>query len=240
MSNLWIFGDSFSEGVENFLNRKHGQGQYVSLFLKKNKQLPTHFSDIIKREYFIKKVYNYAEGGFNNYSILESIGQQIQRIEVNDIVCIGWSEISRYRIPYSLPFSSKSKWANYIFDNGFFPSRKNKKDLKFLNQEFDSHSDFFNNLSLRRNDAIILKELTSWQNILKASLPKRTVFWSPFRNIVVNKDLNKHVTFKTIPWTYSIEVIADVTSIDDHHFSENGYITAGEFLCKWIQEAESS
>jgi len=108
MRTLWIFGDSFSESWEGVLQRResHGQWQYTDWLGRK----PHHFSETIKeivnntvdnpqnqQTEKITHIRNYGLGGFDNYSILETIGHHIPEIKKNDMVMIGWSAMTRWR-----------------------------------------------------------------------------------------------------------------------------------------------
>ena len=207
MANLHIFGDSYSVDWNKYFHRKGnpigGQGEYY----KRLKRKPLHFAEVIKKELKLNNIYYHAIGAADNYTILESIGKYINSIKDDDYVCIGWSDITRYRVVGIRP----KEWLR-IFVQGL------SVPIKFSN---DVPKPFYKQ-SVDRDCELTITEIGYWQKILMKSLPENTIFWSPFDN-------------KQERYPYSIietpfELIADVTDIDDMHASEKGHKQIGEFL----------
>ena len=71
MADLHIFGDSYSVDWEQVKKKVPwtNQAKYYRWLGK----TPEHFSNLIKDEFKLNKIHNYAIGGFDNYSILESL-----------------------------------------------------------------------------------------------------------------------------------------------------------------------
>ena len=210
MANLHIFGDSYSVDWNKYFHRKGnpigGQGEYY----KRLKRKPLHFAEVIKKELKLNKIYYHAIGAADNYTILESIGKCINSIKDDDYVCIGWSDITRYRI--ITPPHIKNKGWLHIFIQGLTVPIRYTDDV----------SKAFYKQSVDRDCEFTIKEIGYWQKILMKSLPNNTIFWSPF-------DRNQ----KRYPYSIlkePFEVIADVTDIDDMHASEKGHEEIGKFL----------
>ena len=203
MADLHIFGDSYSADWEQVKEeaRWTNQAKYYRWLGKK----PQHFQNIIKNEFKLNKIHNYAVGGFDNYSILETIGKFINNIKNDDYVCIGWSDISRYRIIYN----DKKEWVRLLAGGITLPTKHNEVVPKeFLYQCVDRDCD------------LTLREIGLWQNILKKSLPKNTIYWSPFR--IESK------SYATPNFNFS--KIRDECDIHDEHMGSKGMLEVGEWL----------
>lgn len=212
MADLHIFGDSYSVDWEQVKLKAPwaNQAKYAESF---DRDI-THFQDLLKKQFKLNKIHNYAVGGFDNYSILETIGKFIHKIKKDDYVCIGWSDISRYRIIYN----DKKSWVRLLAGNHTIPTKYKKEVHKeFLYQCVD------------RDCNLTLKEVTLWQNILKNALPTNTIYWSPF--FVKGKYDNAYPTPN-----FKFTTITDVSSINDAHASEEGMIQIGEWLVELFKD----
>jgi len=213
MAKLHIFGDSYSVGWDraHYEPRKEAYVEWLG-------RTPKHFGDIIKKEFNIDTIHNYSVGGYDNYSILESIGRNISTIKKNDYVCIGWSDISRYRIV----------WDN-LTDIGTDPKRwlRFTATMTVPNEYENIVPKEYHKQVVERDCNLTINEIESWQNILKTSLPKNTIYWSPF----VRKEKNN-------PWLsppFYHKLIKDECDIEDWHFGEGGMIQVGEWLVDRIK-----
>lgn len=209
MADLHIFGDSYSVDWKQVKEKVPwtNQAKYYRWLGK----TPEHFSNLIKDEFKLNKIHNYAIGGFDNYSILETIGKFIHKIKKDDYVCIGWSDISRYRIIYN----DKKQWVRLLSGNHTIPAKyKEVVPKEFLYQCVDRDCD------------LTLKEIGLWQNILKKSLPKNTIYWSPFRI--------ESESYATPNFNFS--KISDECDIDDAHMGSNGMLEVGEWLVELFKD----
>lgn len=156
MSNLWVFGDSFS------VPWKKVEAQ--TLIEYRTLYKPTyHFTDIVKNLLNISETFNYSVPGYCNYSILESIGANLTKIKTSDYVVIGWSSLNRWR---SLSLND-NKWT-VITPNLILPKKKAIPEGFFKE-------------SINRESVLIANELNSWITILNHALPKTTLHWTPFQ-----------------------------------------------------------
>ena len=224
MANLHIFGDSFSVDWQAYYSRRDSKdglpGQ--NLYYRWVKRKPLHFAEIIQKEFKLNKIFYHAKSASDNYRVMESIGKRINSIKKDDYVCIGWSDITRYRIIIG------DVWVT-IFANGFTAPPQFEKDIEkpFVEQTWRRDSgDIWPGKSdlVGEGTNLTIKEIANWQNILLKSLPKNTIFWSPF-----DRKQSRY------PWTIipdAFETIADATDgvIDDQHASEKGHEQIGEYL----------
>ena len=223
-SNLFIFGDSFSNDWETVHNMKPvlqhdgnyrtlGQTKYSKQYQKQHNKYPIHFQDIIKSEFNCEHILNYSGGGYCNYSILDSIGKYIKLIKENDIVLIGWSSITRWR---------------------FIEPNTKKWRILYPNTKKEFYPAGFYEQILHRDTSLTMQEIRNWQYILLKSLPKNTLFWSPF---VYDGDEHPYTPFE-FPDGTKIESIFENTNgkIDDYHYSENGMKSIGDWLVKLIKD----
>lgn len=162
---LWIFGDSYSIPwrfpTKNDKPPKFLHLSYVKWYFDNYGKMPIHFSDVISEYFGIDEnnVINKSIGGSCNYTILETIGNNISNISKDDVVVIGWSEVSRFRV------FERHKNKTVYFTNypSYEPLSKDTKKQMVL-----------------RNNQQSYNEIRSWQNILKRTLPTNTIFWTPF------------------------------------------------------------
>lgn len=213
MSNLFIFGDSFSAEWETNHNKTYynprAQSFYAKKYYQKYNKYPIHFQDIIKTELNSENIINHSVYGYCNYSIIDSIGKYINDIKENDIVVIGWSNIARWR---------------------FVDSKKKDWEIVHPTAPEDNFPNGFHEQSVHRYCSVTMQELINWQNILSKSLPKNTLFWSPF-----TYDGNEG--FHTLSESNKPELIveSEFKKINDYHYSENGMKTLGNWLIKLIK-----
>ena len=101
MKTIWVFGDSFSVDFEN--NRIGNFELYKDL----KGYYPKSWGKLISEElgYEYK---NFAQGGWDNYSILQSFCENITEIKPNDIVFVGWAPEPRIRIT-----DENGKWRSF-------------------------------------------------------------------------------------------------------------------------------
>ena len=91
MNKVWVFGDSFSVDYEN--NSVSNFKEYIKL----KEYVPKTFGKLIS-EHYDMGYENHSYGGFDNYSIMESFCNNVERIKDGDIIFLGWSDYHRFRI----------------------------------------------------------------------------------------------------------------------------------------------
>lgn len=198
MGNLWIFGDSYSCPWKNVV--APGHREYAK------KYNPTHFTDVLSSNLPFKRIINKAVSGSCNYSILQSICENINKIKKTDTVIIGWSEITRWR---SLSCGPKWRVIGVNFNN--------PKDGSLLKE------------SVSRDNKLVVGELSSWINLLDLILPTGTIHWTPFQAITV-----KYASLPVYTPPFELKRISQYTDIKDAHCTGEGHKDIGEWLIKTI------
>lgn len=260
MRTLWIFGDSFSESWEGVLQRRHSHRQYQ--YCQWLGRKPHHFSETIqeivnnqKNPNKITEIRNYGLGGYDNYSILATIGHHIPEIKENDMVMIGWSAITRWRFMGSQE-AKEMHLNDWTIKNhpGYTKAWQTANAEWGWEYEPASHEAFIKDQPLKRMGYETVKEISEWQNILKLALPKDTVFWSPF-NLQYLKEFYpkdnwwdyKRLPFEVIYyWTHKGKSTSEASAfkfgtperidmhthheVNDRHYSENGHVSVGKRL----------
>lgn len=162
MNKLWVFGDSFSMDYN-----KDSAPWCVEYVKWKGGNVKTygHFVS----EYFNLELVNKASGGNDNFTIFNDLCDNIDLINEDDFVIIGWAPVSRFRI-----VNHKINCWNIV--SGY---------------SYDDNNDFIENINYRtireiqinRDHKLYLDELKSWEKIIYKSLKNNKIFiwkWSGF------------------------------------------------------------
>lgn len=155
-NNLWILGDSFSEG---FTSTNKWAQDYVDW----KGYIPKSFGDIICEEFGYNQK-NLAVGGSDNYTIFESLCKHIKVINKDDVVIIGWSDIRRFRIV------NYERWLPLNFGM--------KKELNFSGINFSY--DTFAETIVNRDNQLFADEVNNWIHLLNHLCKFKIIHWTPF------------------------------------------------------------
>jgi hypothetical protein len=90
MKTLWTFGDSYTEGYDNI-------SQWSKKYIKWKGYTPKVYGEVIADRLNIN-LKNIGKGGSDNYSILERICENVDKIADDDLIIIGWSSPFRFRL----------------------------------------------------------------------------------------------------------------------------------------------
>ena len=194
---LWIFGDSFSTPWSQT------KGEHKRYWVKKN---PIHFEQILLQKLDVGASTNLAISGFDNYSILESIGKNIENIDDSDYVLIGWSDITRYRTTRL----NDNIWTTLTV-NMVIPKTEPINPIY--------HEECF-----ARDHQIVVKELESWICILNRALPKNTLQWTPFQDQVV------HHKMDLLTPNFKLKPIFEEGEVQDKHMTEDAHKDVSEWM----------
>lgn len=91
MRTVWVFGDSFSVDFEN-----NHIGNYT-LYKEYKGYFPKTWGKLLSEELDCEYK-NFAQGGWDNYSILQSFCENISEIKKDDLVFVGWAPEPRIRL----------------------------------------------------------------------------------------------------------------------------------------------
>lgn len=204
MSKLWIFGDSFSAS-NNRVNIESWRRKYIKWKGYTPKVWPEFLNEMID-----VKLINLAISATDNYTIFDTIIDNIDKIEPTDIVIIGWTSTLRFRLVDR----------NNEF-NTIRPS--NSLDKSTLDSTFEYKNislNTINEMIVNRDSELFEYELNRFIKIINLYLNNvKILHWSPFQHNhpylkIVNIDGLD--SFETISMETNNEVI-------DYHYSENAH-----------------
>lgn len=207
---LWIFGDSFSTQWEKM-------GELGTRYSEWKGYTPKIFSNYLSTM-LSTDVTQCGTSGADNYTIFDSIINNIPYMTTDDIVVIGWSHPSRFRL------EKNNKWISVRNVQSELETYK-FVDVKTLQQ-----------ISVNRMSRLYWDEVIGWSTLLTTLFHLkgiRVIFWSPFT-------LTIDTNFKKLPKDWHIgtllERLRDETSgvIDDTHFSESGHKELADIIYKKI------
>jgi hypothetical protein len=194
MAKLWFFGDSFTDRYILSNNKEYTNYKGYT---------PTHFTEILSEK--LNMPYrNLSESyGMDNYTIFQTVCDNINSIQIDDILIIGWSEPTRFR----MVDSSTGKWRT-LLPTGFL---RINKGLPYVNGVENS---IVEGVFKNREHQLYLQEIESWISLINHALKSNKIaHWSWFKD-------NKR---ETITQETNGKVL-------DFHYSENGHIELAEDL----------
>jgi hypothetical protein len=198
MKKLWIFGDSYSAPMREY-------GQYANQYFEWKGYEPKVYGDFLSELLDVELV-NTAMGGADNYTILNTLCDSIDKIKDDDIIIIGWSSPTRFRLV-----------TDSLSPNGWKSILPNCPEVGFKLISRDSMEQVLIN---RQSSELYWKEITSWSKLINKTFKNNKVIqFSPF----AYKGLS--VPFDWIIGEHNIEDIKRETNdlIKDSHYSENGH-----------------
>lgn len=202
MKKIWTFGDSFTESFSD------NEAEWVTKYILWKGYVPKVYGEFIAEQMGLELV-NMGKGGSDNYSIFQSICDSVDKIDSEDIILIGWSSTTRFRL-----VNKYQIWKPIIpnFD-------RNIKNLENISK------DTIDEILVNRTHNLYINEVRSWIKLLNHTFSNNTlIHWSPLEySITMNH-------FK------GIQTIRKETggSIDDGHYSENGHNELARILMSMI------
>lgn len=204
MSNLWIFGDSFSA-----TNKRNNIESWRRAYLKWKGYTTNVWPEFLNIELNYKLI-NLSISATDNYTIFDTIIDNIDKIQKNDIVIIGWTSTLRFRLV------DKTNSFNTIR-----PSLDLKKSTLHAPFEYDNISlNTINELLVNRDTELYEWELNRFIKIINLYLMDiKVLHWSPFQSQHI------HLKIKRIKEIDNLETISMETNgeINDYHYSENAH-----------------
>ena len=200
MRTVWVFGDSFSQDFEK--NDIESFKQYRNFKGYNPKSWGKLISEELGYEYK-----NFAQGGWDNYSILQSFCENITEIKPNDLVFVGWAPEIRIRL-----MSENGQWM-------CFTGHLNDQDWEGI-KSYDVSKLISNRIHLSNYSPKegVLKELLSWENMIRFTMREMKLHIWRWNNIIDRE-------YQTI------QEESD-GNIEDTHWSENGHVSYFKDLIK--------
>jgi hypothetical protein len=220
MKRIWVFGDSFSAA-----NDRQALERWRVNYIKW-KGYPTKvFSDFLSEKLNISSR-NMGISGTDNYTIMDTIIDSLDKINPNDIIIIGWTSTIRFRV------CSKNGTFLTIRPNDLDIKKSTITDTTFLT---NMSVDCLNEIVVNRNEDVYIEEINRYIKLINHIYPKNIIInWSPF-------DQGKNGMLVT-PIKKNIKRITDETNgeIVDNHFSEFGHEQISEYFKELIDNYDNS
>jgi hypothetical protein len=193
MKTLWTFGDSFTERYTDKYN-------WSQDYIKWKGYTPKVYGDIISDKLNID-LKNMAKVGSDNYTILERVCENVDKIKDDDLIIIGWSAPTRFR----LVNQNETKWISIRESN------KNEIDLfgKMISEST------LQEILINRTALLYTNEVNNWIKLLNQTFKyNKIIQWSPFIKNFNGIYLNEFNRIKN----------ETNDELKDHHPSEMGHI----------------
>lgn len=193
---IYIFGDSFSAPFDLNVNKDIWFSKYCDFIGR----TPKMFGDFLNYELDFEVV-NLARGGNDNYTILETIINSLDKIIAGDLVIIGWSSINRFRLA-----NSKNEFEPIINSKTITKNMKIPKDVIneiLVNREAKPYKDELNSFITLCNHLFRHNILIQWSIFYNSHYHGINVMGVPDKCTTVSKETN--------------------FAVKDAHFSEEGH-----------------
>lgn len=218
---LWVFGDSYSEGFESLSMKYKSFEDYVNYkgYVPKNyvDSLQTHFG---------YKVKNLAKAGVSNASILKQFIDESEKIDKEDVIIVNWTSISRFRT------------ASIDGDFWDIVTTEDVEPVEGLLSQTTLEEMKIN----RIHKNVFYNEILEYIKIIKRICPNNhIVFWTwdfPY-DVQGNPTLDELRNLLTPIKQFETIISETNSSINDHHYSENGHLELYEILKENIKEKYS-
>jgi hypothetical protein len=205
MKTLWTFGDSFTEGYTD-------RYQWSRDYIKWKGYVPKVYGDIISDKLNIV-LKNMAISGSDNYTILERVCENVDKIKDDDLIIIGWSSPIRFR----LVDQSETKWISL--------RELNYNSIDCFGKMISQST--FQEILINRTALLYTNEVNNWIKLLNQTFKyNKIIHWSPFIKNLNGIYLNK---FNRIRRETNEEV-------GDYHYSETGNIELANRLISIINK----
>jgi len=212
---IWAFGDSHTQSLEPV----SGLSDYRFKYKQYKGRSPKVFSDFLKEDYGYE-CYNGGLGGADNYTILDLIINQLDQIEDDDIIIIGWSSVERTRL--------SNKFGLFTPVHSHWEEQQKKDNCELIGVSSNTIDEILVN---RYDSSCYVGELNRIIKLLNKTFKNNIlIHWSPFnRNF---KEMN------VTPVPSNIQTIWQETEgkVRDNHYSENGHKVISEYFYKIIND----
>lgn len=220
MKRIWVFGDSFSA-----TNDKQPLERWRVNYIKWKGYSTKVFSDFLSEKLNISSR-NIGVSGADNYTIIDTIIDSLDKIGPNDIIIIGWTSTVRFRV------CSKNNTFLTIRPNDLDDKKSTITDTTFLT---NMSVDCLNEIIVNRSEDVYVEEINRYIKLVNRMYPNNIIInWSPFKQ-------ENNGMFVT-PIKKDIERISDETrgEIIDNHFSEFGHEQISEYFKELIDNYDNS
>jgi len=222
MKTIWTFGDSFSTIWERMIRKNLGQR-----YKEYKGYQPKIFSQYLSTRLDMK-ANQLGIGGADNYTIFDNIINNIDTMVSGDIVIIGWSHPSRFRL------EKNNKWHTIYDPNPMIDNLPTH--LSELYKFIDVNT--IQQIRINRMHSLYWDEVINWSKLLTTLFELKNIkiiFWTPF---VLCKDVTLKKQLLPDDWYIGSSLNRlDVDTngiIDDSHFSEESHKKLADILYEKI------
>jgi hypothetical protein len=218
-NQLWIFGDSFSTQWKDM-------GVLGDRYMEYKGYSPKIFSNYLGTMLDMN-VQQLGIGGADNFTMFDNIINNIDTITTGDVVIIGWSNPSRFRL------EKNNKWITIYTppEDSILPTHLTESykfiDITTLEQ-----------IRVNRMSRLYWDEIVGWSKLLTTTFQLkgvRVIFWTPFvlcPDIFLKKQLLPNDWYIGTALTRLNVETKGV--IDDPHFSEEAHQKLSEIIYQKI------
>lgn len=206
---IWTFGDSYTSAFRDM--------EWADQYTKWKGYVPKVYGELIS-DWMNIELSNKGKGGFDNYSILQMICNHADKINSEDIIIIGWSNVIRFRL-----VNDFGGWCRVL-------SNYSRNAPEFVVNDISDNT--LNEMLVNRQHPLHLTEIRSWIKLLDLTFHKNMVIhWSPFHNNISNHSFGcakyEKIKFETNG------------KLNDGHFSEKGQFDLAKDLMEIINKTKS-
>lgn len=140
---IYAFGDSFTEMYDD------QYAEWIRNYIRWKGYKPKSFIDIISG-LLDAEVLNFAKGGNDNYSIIESFIKLFPSIDKDDLILINWASVERFRV-----VDKNNKWRPLIPNFG-----------KFTIDTFDLSKESIEQIFVNRTSIKYVEEISNYIDFL--------------------------------------------------------------------------
>lgn len=210
MNKLWIFGDSNSAPFDPIY-------PYAKQYLEWKGYRSKIYGEVMSEKLGFQHC-NRAKPGSDNYTIFQTLCDNVKEMREGDIVIIGWSSVIRFRLLCSKPtdafLSLVPNWDNNL-------SGLDHISIETVEQTLINRSD---------NMVRYVEELGSWIDLIDYTMEKKgvkVVHWSLF-----GEGINGHQFDIHQPQCCLIDETKGL--IEDYHLGEIGHRELSKFLFRYL------
>lgn len=215
---LWAFGDSYTEPftsqtgeLENYRNWKG--------------YTPKNYVDFISEKLQIEKC-NFGKSATSNRTILSSFVKNINNINENDIVVIGWTSLNRFRI-----IDSSENFFDIIGPQTIIKALWDSPTIKHSIDEY----------LLIREHPLFFNELIEYMDLINKSLPKCQIFYWTWHHMNIHsykpkyQELINSYHSKLVHYGFIEDIITETQGVvKDFHYSESAHEKLADMILKKI------
>lgn len=193
MTKLWCFGDSYTERYKSNVD-------WCKKYIDFKGYLPKVYCDFLSEELGVESQ-NCGVGGYDNYSIFESLCKKIHLIKENDIVIIGWSSVIRFRLA-----AKDGDWVKFV------PGTVTDYHIS---HHTDASRNTIEEIFVNRDNLLYYNEVNEWIHFINHTMKNnKVIHWTPFDDNV-NLNVHKLLKFETIKMETNV--------VEDNHYGENAH-----------------